>query len=470
MFSSNKSRLLPWFVVIGSMAAIATSVCARDGDLDRSFGTTGSVFPSFPGGLLIEQSLLDAKVLPSGKLLVCATVKTGTSAATDMGVMRLNANGSIDTSFGDAGARVVGFDRAGSDNNDSVFGMAIQPNGRILLVGAAAGGVGGADMAAVRLNADGSLDTSFGTGGKTTVAFDLGATAERRVDYALDSIVLPDGRIVLSGAATTAGGSVMAIARLTAGGVLDTTFDGDGKRTANFGGSLSDVGVAYNVLASTDGQRMYAVGFASLAGNYDFAIARLLSNGSLDTTFAGDGSTTFGFDIGGGLVDAALEAVELPDGKLLACGFSSIAAPSNADFSCVRLLANGTVDSDFQPALIPFDLDDSKVDQALATRLDARGRIVLAGSASAGAGNDDFAVARLLPSGQVDPSFGIDGRMTYDGETQNVNNNADALALQGDEKIVVAGWAVNAQSLAQLQVVRLIGDTIFESEFEGVVR
>lgn len=95
---------------------------------------------------------------------------------------------------------------------------------------------------------------------------------------------------------------------------------------------------------------------------------------------------------------------------------------------------------------------------------------MLAGSASAGAGNDDFAVARLLPSGQVDPSFGIDGRMTYDGETENVYNSAYALALQGDEKIVVAGWAVNAQGLAQLQVVRLIGDTIFESDFEAVVR
>lgn len=467
MFSSKNSRLLPWFVVIGSMAGIATSVCARDGDPDRSFGTTGSVFRSFPGGLAIEQSMVDAKVLPSGKLLISATVKTGTSAAFDFGVMRLNANGSIDTSFGDAGGRVVGFDRAGSDNNDGVYRMAIQPNGRILMVGTAAGGVGGYDMAAVRLNADGSLDTSFGTGGKTTVAFDLGATAESRADVAIDIMVLPDGRIVLGGNATTAAGSVMAIARLTASGVLDTTFDGDGKRTVNFGGSLSDDGIAYKLLASTDGQRMYAAGFASLAGNFDFAIARLLSNGSLDTTFAGDGGTTFGFDIGGSLTDGALEAVELPDGKLLVCGFSVIAAPSNTDFSCVRLLANGTVDSDFQPPLIPFDLDNSKLDQAYATRIDAQGRIMMGGLASAGPGTYDFAVARLLPSGQVDPSFGIDGRMTYDGETENVNNYAYALALQGDEKIVVAGWAVNAQSLTQVQVVRLIGDTLFESNFEA---
>ncbi len=232
------SSVLPWLAGMGLLGTIASTAAARDGDPDPGFGTNGRVFLPFPGGLTIEDYFVDVKVLTSGKLLVSATVNTGTAAATDMGVMRLNPNGSIDTSFGVAGARVIGFDRAGSDNVDIVRGMAIQPNGRILLVGDAAGGTGGVDMAVVRLNVDGSLDTSFGSGGKTTVAFDLGATAARRADQAVKIIVLADGRIVLGGIATTAAGGVMAIARLTASGVLDTAFDGDGKRTLDFGGGL----------------------------------------------------------------------------------------------------------------------------------------------------------------------------------------------------------------------------------------
>jgi uncharacterized delta-60 repeat protein len=181
MFHSKLSCVSLGFAFLGLLTLAATrTVAARDGDPDPSFGTNGNVFLTFPGGLLIEKYFADVKVLGSGKLLVSSTVLTGTAANADMGVMRLNPNGSIDTSFGVAGARVIGFDRIDSDKRDTVRGMAVQPNGRILLVGDAAGGIGGVDMAVIRLTADGSLDSSFGSGGMTTVAFDLGATAARR--------------------------------------------------------------------------------------------------------------------------------------------------------------------------------------------------------------------------------------------------------------------------------------------------
>ena len=260
---------------------------------------------------------------------------------------------------------------------------------------------------------------------------------------------------------------MMAIARLTAGGVLDTAFDADGKRTVDFGGALSDISIANSVLASADGERMYAVGWASFAGNRDFAMARLLGDGSLDASFASDGSTTFGFDIAGNFIDVALDAVELPGGKLLVCGGSTVVAPANVDFSCMRLLANGTVDSDFLPALIPFDLDDQEADTASATRIDAQGRIVLVGGATAGPSGSEFAIARLLPSGQVDPTFGIDGRMTYGGEIDSAGNAAYSMALQNDGKIVLAGpTETSVQNINHVQVVRVIGDTLFEGGFD----
>lgn len=77
-----------------------------------------------------------------------------------------------------------------------------------------------------------------------------------------------------------------------------------------------------------------------------------------------------------------------------------------------------------------------------------------------------MAVARLLPSGQVDPSFGIDGRMVYEGPVSDSFNLGFAMALQPDGKVVVAGTARDSLSQGLVQVVRLIGDTLFEAGFE----
>jgi uncharacterized delta-60 repeat protein len=278
--------------------------------------------------------------------------------------------------------------------------------------------------------------------------------------------VLANGSIVVVGVAATAAGNVMAVARLTPGGQLDTSFDGDGKVTLSFGGGVSDTAIAYNVVAAADGERIYVVGGAGLSGNLDFAITRLLGNGSLDTTFGGDGMVTFGFDIAGTLTDVATGMVVLPDGKFLLCGTALVASPNNVDFACVRLLANGAFDSGFFPVLVPFDLDGYKTDIPYATRLDAQGRILMAGSASIMNPWDKMAVVRLLASGQVDPSFGNDGRITFDGGPGSLSADAGSLLVQPDGKIVVAGSATLNTGNSYVQVVRMIGDTLFGSGFE----
>lgn len=467
---AGSTRVSVFFCSTAMVMASISDAMARDGDPDSDFGTLGSVILPFPGDLPIMENFVDIQALPDGKILVSATVLNGETASGDFGVMRLNTNGTLDTDFGDSGARVVGFDRPGSGNFDNARSMAVQTDGRILVVGDAAGGIGGADMAVIRLTADGSLDSSFGNGGKTTVAFDLGASPERRMDQGVRIAIRPDGRIVLAGVASTAVGAQMAVARLTAGGVLDPSFDGDGKRTIDFGGGLADIGLAYRVLIAADGQRMYAVGGASLAGRLDYAAARLLDNGSLDTSFAGDGTTTYGFDIAEPFGDVATDALELPDGRLLLCGASLVAATSNTDFSCMRLLADGTVDADFPPIVIPFDFDNRKTDEPIDLQVDAHGRVLLAGYATVDDDSYDAALVRLLPSGQVDPTFGVDGRMAYDAEWKSEPgqlNRAHSLALQADGKIVLGGSArVGLDFSHQVHVIRVMGDGIFNDGFE----
>lgn len=447
----------------------ASAARARDGDLDRSFGAQGVVELPFPGNLTTLESFIDVKLVAGGKILVAATVSTETDEYSDMGIMRLDSNGALDTTFAGIGARLVGFGTPGNYNDDGVRSLAIAADGRLVLVGESTAGSGNTDMAVARLHANGELDTSFGSGGKATVAFDFGATTPRRADRALKGIVLADGRVMISGTATTAAGSVMAVARLRSDGTLDADFDGDGRRILDFGGGPSDVALSYSLVPSATGQRVYVIGGATQAGNLNIAVARLLDNGSVDTSFAGDGTMTYAFDAGGAFGDTATDAIETPDGKLVVCGSAQVTIPNNNDVACIRLLPNGSVDGDFPPVLVPFDLDAEGTEQASAMQREANGRLVLAGLASNGARGFDAAVLRLLPSGQVDPSFGNDGRAHYDTAGPIGANRATALVLQPDGRIVVAGSvARDSGNGYEVQVLRLIGDTLHEDGFDGL--
>jgi len=164
--------LLAW---VAPVAAIG-----RDGMLDPSFGTQGKVLHAFPGSLYLSlNGSVDVAVLPSGQVLVSSTV-INSNGNNDFGVIRLNAGGSLDTSFGVSGGRLVGFDRAGSSLNDTASGMVVQPNGRIVISGWAAGdSTTGSDIALVRLTAAGNLDNTFGTVGRVLVPFNLGGVGHR---------------------------------------------------------------------------------------------------------------------------------------------------------------------------------------------------------------------------------------------------------------------------------------------------
>jgi uncharacterized delta-60 repeat protein len=447
----------------------ADSACARDGDLDPQFAGSGSLLMPFPGNLAIASAFQEVVALADGRLLVAATVETGAAGAADFGVLRLLGNGSLDSGFGQGGARLVAFDRPGGDNTDTVRDLLVQPDGSIVLVGDAAGGLGGIDMAVARVLANGSLDLGFGSGGKTTIAFDLGSSPARRADQGVAITRLPDGRLVVAGQVSTAAGALMGVARLHANGSLDPSFDGDGKATANFGGGLSDVALAYDVVVAADGESVFGIGAASLAGNLDFAIAKWRGDGSPDPEFGTAGSRRFGFDVGGSLNDAAVAGRELADGRLMLCGAASVALPANADIACIRLLATGGVDPAFVPALVPFDLGGSNIDEALEMAVDGQGRIVLAGQAASPAATE-FALVRLLASGQVDPAFGVDGRRSFSAPTgPDLRAQAWGLTLQADGSIVLAGGAeTTLGGPNHLYLVRAIGDTLAERDFEVI--
>ena len=177
--------------------------------------------------------------------------------------------GDLDTTFSGDGKLAVPDTVAGR----GVSELFVYPDGKVLTAGFDRSG-SRQDLLVTRYNANGSLDTTFGKGGRATV--DFGGD-----DYATGLAVGTDGKIVVS--ATMPKGTYeksWVLARFTASGALDTTFDGDGKLTLGIGGTVTDVAVA-------PGNKIVAVG---TSGASRFTVMRFTASGAADTSFSGDGS------------------------------------------------------------------------------------------------------------------------------------------------------------------------------------
>jgi uncharacterized delta-60 repeat protein len=197
---------------------LAQTRVSSTGGLDNGFGSLGLSEENLGG----SEFAFGGALQPDGKIITVGS----TSLASDIAFSRINANGSPDTSVENNG--VISLSVGGADVGRAV---AVLPNGKILIAG---GGGPGNDMFVLRLNPDATSDDSFGNNGFTLV--DFGG-----VDDARAMAVQANGKIVLAG--STNNGGDMAVARLQPGGTLDTTFGNGGKRTIDFGRTDTAFGV-----------------------------------------------------------------------------------------------------------------------------------------------------------------------------------------------------------------------------------
>jgi uncharacterized delta-60 repeat protein len=335
----------------------------------------------------------------------------------------LPAQVGLDASFGSGGV-------AGAFAGTSVSGvsLALQADGRILL-GGFRDGTGG--YAVARLLADGSLDPSFGSGG---VAGTFAGHFEGSVSLALQT----DGRILLGG--WRSGSGDYAVARLLPGGSLDPDF-GSGGVAGTFAGSpFGGVSVA----VQADG-RILLGGFRS--GPSDYAVARLLADGSLDPSFGSGGVTgTFA-----GHSSAGASLALQTDGRILLGGWRF----AGFDYAVARLLPGGSLDPTFGSGGVAATFAGAP-QAAVSLALQADGRILLGGWRN---GSNDYAVARLLVDGALDPTFGSGGvAATFAG----FSFGGVSLALQADGRILLGGWRNGPGDYA---VARLLADGSLDSTF-----
>ena len=347
------------------------------------------------------------KVQPDGKILIggdfTALNPNGAASAARNFIARLNPDGTVDEDFNPSA-------------NGSVHTIAVQPDGKILIGGdfsalAPNGGPSVSRLRIARLNADGTLDTSFDPRANTTVT---------------TIAVQPDGKILVGGAFTTLspnGGAAVTrylVARLNPDGTVE----------ASFNPNVINSNRVLTVAVQADGKILIGGAFTTLAPNGGATmtrnfIARLNADGTLDTAFNPNANSTVN------------EIVVQPDGSILVGGSFSTFAPNGGQSinrnSIARLNTDGTVDVYFNP-------NPNGSVRTIAVQAD--GKVIIGGTFIALAPNGGASVARnriarVNNNGTVDAAF-----------NPNADNDVYALAVQGDGKILAGGFFSGASGMS----------------------
>ncbi|WP_405762265.1 hypothetical protein [Streptomyces sp. NBC_00045] len=346
-------------IALPAGAADAAGAAGVDVRLDPRFGKGGIVStaiapkggPDFQNGLVVDGLVVDGR----GRHLVSGSSDVGSGGASRWRIARYTPTGQLDRSFGPGGTVLTNMSDAGGED-EHVWRLAVQHDGKIVAVGHAVTPTGGEDFALARYLPDGRLDRSFGNGGKVFTAIGSGPFD----DEAQAVSVLPDGKILVAGFAGTGAGTEgrdFALARYLPNGRLDPSYNRHGSRpgivVTDIAGQRDQL---KNMVIDSRG-RSVAVGSATLGaglGGTDFAVARYLPDGLLDRSFN--------------------RAGERPGVAIT--------------------------------AMAPGDNLDLAEDVAI----DRKQTITVGGSADAG-GLFDVALARYTPEGVLDGSFGAGGKV-----------------------------------------------------------
>lgn len=418
--------------VCDACPAIAMSPCTATvpTKLDPSFGWLGRVLKDVAGGQY-EDEPYTLIMQPDGKFVMPGKAFNAATGDYDFIVLRFNANGTVDTSFGTDGYTFADI----QGGRDEALGLVMQPDGKLVAAGFGRDPVSGLDdIALARFNPDGSLDASFGING--VVITDFSGTTEQ----ALGLVIQGDGRLVAGGyVQSLPTGSDFALARYLPDGTLDASYSDDGLVTTDFGGS----DVIFRLAIQPDG-KVVAVGWrqdATSGADMDFAVARYNVDGSPDTGFATNGKAVT--DILGG-TDLAMSVLVDDDARILVGGLAET-SPRSYDFALVRYNSNGAVDQTFatsgKPGVVTSDFFQGQ-DHILALAVQPDGKILAAGHARHPTRGYDSALARYNADGTADTSFGYGGLFTADffGGSDGIHG----IVLQDDGKAVLAGDAYNA--------------------------
>ena len=377
-----------------------------DGSFDAAFGGNGQVITggfAGSGSRVVWATALQA----DGKILAAGAGDHGR-----LSVSRYLPDGSLDTSFGTAG-------HVGLFTYAARATLAVQSDGKIVL-GVASGFTN--EFGVLRLTADGSPDNSFGTDGGVFQPGDV---------FIRDLLIQPDGAIVLAVGDQSETNANWTIARFSGSGAIDASFGTGGVVETDFdrAGVVDPSDHLYSVALLPDGRLLAGGSSAAI-----FALAQYLPDGSLDTSYADNGLNVFTIQGGPSPFERISDLKVLPDGKVLAASGNGGAA------SLIRFNPDGSLDNSFDDdGFIVGDVPWRELEQI---EFDSAGRIL-------GLNSSSSIVARLLPDGTADTSFGSSGssQILSGGPPSSMK----AFVVQPDGKVVLGG----SEDISQWSLVRL---------------
>ncbi len=385
------------FILLVILFFGVAEVFAAEGDLDPTFDGDGIVATDNGSN---SEEVRDIAVQPDAKIIALGYSPIESTSTNRAVIVRYNANGSIDSTFGTSGKVII-------EQLVNPQALALQADGKIVIVGSI-GFFPNNNFYASRLNADGSFDTTFnGTG---TVILDFGFA-----DVAQSVKIQPDGKIVIGGQSGNGITNGYVIVRFNAYGSLDTTFDGDGIASTRVAPFSSEVESFADLIIQPDG-KIVGVGAAGVRNSNgllvnSFVTVRFNADGSLDTTFDGDGRviTQTREDL------RSVKSVALQSGGKIIVGGTSL----------VRYNPDGSIDSSFG----------------------TDGKILTPAGSDIEVQSDDKIVLALKNGGVA--RFNADGSpdLTFSGDGQNIiqvpsgsTAAANASAIQPGGKIVIGGY------------------------------
>lgn len=424
---------------------IASNVYSQSGSLDSSFGTGGKVITSINSG---ADKAYAVALQTDGKIIV-AGMTTNASTGKDFACLRYNSDGTLDSTFGTSGI-VTNDVQTGSD--DVVYSIAIQADGKIILAGYSDDG-SNKNAALIRLNNNGTLDTSFGTSGKVLTDF-ITNRADEIKTVKVHSLT---GNIIVGGTSSlTSTNSQAVIARYTSAGLLDTTFNTTGKvLLANASGTGTYYYVIEDLAVKSNG-KISAVGWINQQGlqwSANYYGCRLNNNGTMDTSFSADGLIVTNGGFNGD--DKSFSMILNSDDSILYSGGGYL---STLEYDYFLGLYDSTGSTAVGKAL--FDYGSLVKDISYGMGIDSTGKIVLAGSNVTSVTSSTFGIARVNANYTVDSTFGTAGKVTTTFGT-NTTNEAFDMTIQTDDKIIAVGYTGNDFALA-----RYNGNTLSNNEFE----
>ena len=455
------SRATKTAVVLVAGALIASTLVAASpaplsattgatGDLDTTFDTDG--WNTISGtGLWFEAA--SVVVQSSGKVVVAGARMNGSQF--DPLIARFNTDGSLDTTFGSDGTGIVVEPWPNAtimewvNRSGAAVDVALLSDDRIVVTSSPSGD--NEKHGIMLFTSDGVLDTSFDGDGRRKIAsggpnMDVWTTAVT---------VTSDDKIMIVGTSPDNGWDYrMKVYRLNTDGSNDTSFNNDGMRNVYFPSSVDNLA---NAVVMSGDKTVFGGSAADSWSRHDMGIGQLTSDGRNDTAFASGTGRTY-VDFGFGDSDVR-ELLIQADGKIVAIGESQV-FDNDDSVAVTRLNADGSLDTSFSgDGKFAYDFGNGD-SYGWAGAIDEDGRIVIAGQYNNGA-NDKAFVMRLTTAGELDTSFGTGGIKTFDFVADH-DEKFNAIAVQGDDMVVAGGSGSNLL-VARLGGLYSLGEVTFNA-------